>query len=178
MAASTVASVHELADELLTKCAAVLTTTGGGTPEFVSLWPGLPALDRQCDTLAVWSSAPSFQVPPGLPPGTLATMRIFISLNALVARCVPTGRTVRVGKRDTYIPPTALELTGAAEKVMEDEWALLNGPISELRAGDLFEGFPCRDVVIVAMTPLDPQGGFAGWSLELQVQLDGYEVVV
>jgi hypothetical protein len=168
---STVATVHTIAGELLAKCELALGTTVGGVPPFVSLNPGLPALDRQCDQLYVWESAPVVESAGGV--GSLHFgWKTFIGLNALIARCVPVGETI--DKR--YRGPSAIKSTAAAQKVMEDMWALWNGVTSEILSGDLFEDFPCSGVRFESMIPLDPQGGFAGWTLALQVELDGYRV--
>lgn len=168
---STKASVHQLAGELLTKCELALGTTVGGAPAFVSLNPGLPALDRQCDQLWVWETAPVVEGEGGGPSLRFA-WRTLIGLSALIARCVPIAADVN----GRYTVPSAVQLTEAAQKVMEDMWALWNGVTSEILAGDLFESHPCRGVRFVGLEPLDPQGGFAGWTLQLQVELDGYTV--
>jgi hypothetical protein len=168
---STVASVHTIASALLDKCELALATTVGGVPPFVSLNPGLPAIDWQCDQLYVFESAPVVEALGGTGSVRFA-WKTFVTLNATVVRCVPTGRVVN----EKYVPPSAADSTAAAQKVMEDMWALWNGVTSEILAGDLFDGFPCDDVRFVSMEPLDPQGGFAGWTLSLQVQLPGYTV--
>jgi hypothetical protein len=170
---STVESVHTLASALLVKCELALATTIGGVPPFVSLNPGLPAIDWQCDQLYVFESAPVVEALGGT--GSLRfAWKSLVTLNATVVRCVPTGRTVG----EKYTPPSAAESTYAAQKVMEDMWALWNGVTSEILAGDLFEDYPCEDVRFESMIPLDPQGGFAGWTLTLQVQLPGYTVAL
>lgn len=177
MPASTVASVHQLAAELLDKCEQVLATTVGGIPPSVFLSPGLPALDRQCDTLCVYETAPSVNgagETPSFPGASLRFAAImFIGLSVQAVRCVPIARE----KNGVWKYPTDEQLTEAAEKVMEDGWALWNGVVSELRDGDLFET-PCQAVEFVSLTPLDPQGGMAGWTLALAVDLQGYDVAV
>lgn len=174
---STVASVHELAQELLDACEAVLATTVGGPPAAVFLSPGLPALDRQCDTLSAYATAPAVtgaSSPGGLGASMRFAVQTHIALSVMVARCLPVGRETK----QRYLPPTAQQLTGAAQKVMEDMWALWNGVVTQVFDGSLFEGHPCRGVEFLSLTPLDPQGGFGGWTLALQVDLDGYEVSV
>lgn len=177
MAVTTVASVHQLAAALLTACDDILETTVGGRPDSVFLSPGLPALDRQCDTLTVYATPPTMQTEPNQPSGLPGSgfrfaWRNFVGLTALIARCVPVGGLVD----ETWVAPSEIALTAAADKTMEDMWALWNGIGSNLT--DIFEEYPCQGVAFTGLTPLDPQGGFAGWVLALQVELGGYEVTI
>lgn len=177
MTASTVASVHQLAAVLLAACDDILATTVGGRPDSVFLSPGLPALDRQCDTLIVYAVPPSIQTTSPQPSGASGSQllfgwRNFVGLTALIARCVPVGEE----QNGRFIAPSEVELTAAADKVMEDMWALWNGIGSNLAS--LFDEYPCDDVLFDGLTPLDPQGGFAGWTLAVQVELPGYTVTI
>ena len=177
MAVSTVASVHDLAADYLSACETVLATTVGGAPAASFLSPGLPALDRQCDMLTVYETAPVVIGQSGATsPGTSMRFGIQtrVGLNAQISRCIPVARETN----QRYQPPTTEQLTDAAVKVMEDGWALWNGIVTQLRDGSLYEGWPCDNVDFLAMTPLDPQGGMAGWTLSLAVDLDGYTVGV
>jgi hypothetical protein len=175
VAVSTVASLHELASDLQTACETVLATTVGGPPAIASFSPGLPALDRQCDQLWVYATSPTVIGSGPVTPG--ASMRYAVltrvGLAATIARCVPVAAEVN----GSYRVPSAAQLTAAARKVMEDAWGLWNGVVTRIFAGELFEGHPCQGVSFDSLTPLDPQGGFGGWTLALSIELDGYEVL-
>ena len=174
---TTVASVHQLAADYLSACEDVLATTVGGAPAVSFLSPGLPALDRQCDMLTVYETSPvvigqSETTSPGV--SMRFGIQTRVGLNAQISRCIPVARETA----QKYTPPTPEQLNLAAEKVMEDGWALWNGIVTQLRDGSLYEGWPCDAVDFLAMTPLDPQGGMAGWTLSLLFELGGYEVVL
>lgn len=175
MTIGTVQGVAQLAHELLAASETALATTIGGTPEITYLSPGLPALDRGCDTLAVWAAlvtdeqtAPLTPLPQVGQRRRVAWLNI-VTLNALVARCVRVGYSTQRG----YSYPTSEQLTEDAEKVMEDGWALWNGISLAVRDDGLFGGV-CQDIKLPTLSALTPQGAMAGWVLTVQVELPGY----
>jgi hypothetical protein len=56
---------------------------------------------------------------------------------------------------------------------MEDGWALWNGVSTAIINDDLFGGV-CKDIKLLSMSPLVPQGGVAGWVLTVSFELPGY----
>lgn len=175
MAPGTAASLHEAAAELLATAEAVLATTVGGPVARAYLSPGLPALDYMCDQIAVWTGAIGDETAGALSPTPVIGQRRRLawiplaSITTMTARCIKTGKSTSKG----YTPPTIAELTADAEKTMEDGWALYNGYSTAIIQDGLLGG-TCQDIKFTPMTPLDPQGGMAGWLLTLIVELNGY----
>lgn len=156
-----------LAEDVLAASAAILETTGNPAliRKFVAHGP--PALDC-CDQLAVHvaqiGEAPT-QAGTVLQPG-LRHAFARVNLTALmitVTRCHPV-------LDESLAPPTPAELTDAAATLNADAWALWNGLF---RAQDtLFAA--CDLVFFDGMTPLVPQGGCAGWVMQVRFELGGY----
>lgn len=172
MTASTVASLHETAQDLLDVVEEAVATTAAGFTGKVALVPGTPALDAECNTIYVWAQgiADEQTAPFGIAQAGQRRRLSWINLVALhaqVIRCLASGRTQNV--------PSAAQLSADARMVMEDGWAIWNAVSTAVRAGGLFGG-PCSDVHFVGMTPYGPQGGMGGWTFQAQVALDGYEV--
>ena len=176
MTVSTAASLHEVAQELLDAAERIIATTSGGPILFACLSPGLPALDRGCDQIAVWATALGDEQMSPLTPIPQVGQRRRIGwlnlagLSVLVARCLTVQK----------IPVPDATLTLDAEKVMEDGWALWNGVSSAIRSDGIFVGEDplfggtCTDIKFVSMTPLTPEGGMGGWVLSLSVEIAGY----
>ena len=175
MTVSTVASVHEIAEELLTAAEEIIATTVGGPVGLAYISPGLPSLDYQCDQIAVWNALLGEEQTNPLSPIAQIGMKRrlgwvnLVTLSTLVARCIRVGTTTRSG----YTPPSQEILTADGEKVMEDGWALWNGISTAFIEDGLFDG-TCKELKFVSMTPLVPQGGMAGWVLTLAIELAGY----
>lgn len=177
MAATTVASLHETAQALLDAATAAVATTVGGPVAESYLSPGLPAFDRGCDSVIGYAGALNWEAtsPFGaMPSGHRFQYGAWVNLPTLlvtVVRCVHVG----AGDGKLYRPPTPGQSTTDALKIMEDGWALWNGVAREILAGALFDGV-CNDIKFQGLVPLTPQGGLAGWTLQVGVELGGYEV--
>jgi hypothetical protein len=70
--------------------------------------------------------------------------------------------------------PTAAEMTAAASGLDEDVWTVWNYLKSQARSSSLFAARPCRSVKVGPATPVVPNGGCAGWTIAVAVELDGY----
>lgn len=172
---SDAASLHEQAQDLLDAAYAILSGTVGGAPKMQYLSPGLPALDYQCDQVAVWAAAIGDEQAGAVsPPPQVGQRRRLAWTNLCVlscqaTRCISTGTSTKTG----WTPPKEAVLTSDAEKVMEDGWALWNGISTAILDEALFGG-TCKDIKFVSMLPLTPQGGVAGWVLTVSFELAGY----
>lgn len=175
MTVATAASVHQIAQDLLTTAEQILTTTVGGPVALAYLSPGFPSLDYQCDQVAVWNSGLGEEQTSPLSPIPATGQRRrwgwlnLATLSVQSIRCIRVGRTTSTG----YTPPSSEQLAEDAAKVMEDGWALYNGISTAIIEDGLFDG-PCKDIKFLSMSPLTPQGGVAGWTLVLSVELAGY----
>lgn len=171
----TVDGIAQTAQALLDAAFEAVSDTVGGEPSVSYLSPGLPALDRGCDTLAVWSSLiADEQTQPLTPLPQLGQRRRIawlniVTYNVQIARCIRVGRETQGG----YSVPTVEQMTTDAEKVMQDGWALWNGISQAVRDDALFGG-PCQDVKFPTMAAMTPQGAMAGWVLTVQAELAGY----
>ncbi len=167
--------MHEAAQTLLDLTATLMGTTVGGPPALSYLSPGLPAFDYNCDQAAVWVTAITEEQTSPLTPIPQVGQRPSTGWLNLVTLAALAGRCIRVGKStgNGYAPPTSAVLTEDSEKVMEDIWALWEGVHYAIREQDLFGGL-CQDIKFQGITPLTPQGGFAGCVLSVQFELAGY----
>lgn len=89
----------------------------------------------------------------------------------LARKCIPVGS---VSGR-TYTPPTIEEEEAASRQLNADGWALWNGIFTRLVDEEIEFLTRCQQVWWDAMTPVGPQGAYAGWVLNLRVRLAGYK---
>lgn len=172
---SDASTLTEQAEALLDVAYNAMSATVGGPPALKYISPGLPALDYQCDQVAVWAAGIGDEQAGALSPQPVVGQRRRLAwvnlctLNVLMGRCIHTGKSTSKG----YTPPLESELGEDGGKVMEDAWALWNAVSTAIVQDDLFGGV-CQDIKLLSMTPLTPQGGVAGWVLTLSFQLPGY----
>lgn len=167
--------LFDLADEVLAVCEAALALIPAGVPARSYVGHGLPAID--CEQLVV----STYAVPEAdTAPRTLPLDRAFRSrygslilpmLVVSIVRCYP---SVTLGGRQQPILPSTAELTAASQLIYEDGWQLWNALISAKRAG-AFGGL-CSELARDPMMPVQPEGGFAGWTIPLELRLDGFAV--
>jgi hypothetical protein len=136
----------------------------GGAPERSYISPGLPAFDC-CDQLTVHT--PSILDSPFSPDSATGRSArsasvITISLVTTITRCIPGGTE-----------PDVLDLVAPTQQIAADGWALRNHLLGMIRSDELFT--ICDEVFWDGLRFVNPQGGCAGWTLNLRVQLDGYE---
>lgn len=166
--------LYGLAKELLDFCVVALDELPAGAPERAYVAFGLPAFD--CEQLTVHA----FQVGEADTVPRETTMDLMrrghpyprIDLAYLVitiARdCYP-GPTAGTA---TIEPPEVADLVAASEKIYADGWQLWNAVPAGLRDGGLYEA--CKLVGWQPMQPVGPEGGFAGWTMPVLVQIDGF----
>lgn len=140
-----------------------------GTPSRAYVSPGIPALDC-CDQLTVdaRSVVEDARSPSGPGSGQRArygARKNQVALVATITRCIPVIN-------DTKNPPAPAEMESAAAQINADGWALWNVLWNLVRSGNLFT--LCGDSS-PTLRQLAPSGGCAGWTLQMVVELEGYE---
>ncbi len=159
--------LQELAQDVLDASGLILATTGNPEIERAFVSHGRPALDC-CNQLAVNIATigeAATNAGSVLQPG-LRHSFARINLTALlitVTRCHPV-------LDDDGQPPNPDQMTEAAAMMNADAWALWNG-LFRMRE-ELFED--CDLVFFDAAIPLEPQGGCAGFVLQVRFELQGY----
>lgn len=175
--ASTVDTFYEIAAELLGYCAAALEGGPDGAParQYVSIGP--PALDCEQLTVHVLQLGEAATSPGPLPldRGRRGVRAPRIDLTFMVVTvvrdCYP-GPTS--GNKPRPPDPAALDV--AAQIIMRDGWLLWNSIPAALRAGELWGA--CHFTLWEPLQPVPAQGGVAGWTLPMQVQIPGYSPAI
>lgn len=162
-------TLYDMAAELLAAAAAALATTASGAPgrQYVSI--SSPAYDCEQLTVhyAIADKAP-FNPAAGAGHHRLAGGSVnLVGFDVTVLRCVP----VLDGSTN---PPSPAELEAAALVHGVDGWTLWNYLQSRLRDDSLWGLWPCGELQMSPMLPINPQGGFAGTVLRLSARVDGF----
>lgn len=166
--------LYNAANELLAAAAAALATTSSGAPKSQYVSAGPPVYDC-CDLLTV-HVAESNPLPmreagnQQLPQMRPAVPMVGMVITAL--RCYP----VVTGGIEVGVP-NAADLDAASRTIYSDGWLLINYLRTLGRTDRLFAGRPCRALEITSMRPTPTQGGCAGWTLTVIVEIDGYAPV-
>lgn len=178
--ASNADSLYAVAAELLAAAASILAGTPAGAPANQYVAHGPPAYDC-CDSLIVsvgtlqygnFSRAPRNSQAPG-----------YVDPRAMVVPIVPLAITVLRCANKQALPSGGLAVRNAslaainsdAQIVYRDGWSLFCGINKMTRGQTLFAGLPCRAFEIDGALPISPEGGCLGWTLDLNVQLDGFD---
>jgi hypothetical protein len=161
------------ASHLLDFCAAALNELPVGAPDrqFVSV--GYPAID--CPTLAVHV----FPVTPGPFEPSTSPGDVFrqghpyvvldlVTFTVSIFRCWPSTPD---GKQ-TPKAPTAADYDTASAIMYQDAWQLYNALRAGFNLGLL--GGPCKLLRVDQAQPVQPDGGFGGWTILITAQLDGF----
>lgn len=156
--------VFDLGEALLNVIAARFAAAAVGLPARRYVHAGEWALD--CEQLVVAFQGLHMGVP-GRASTDPALQAVIVSATFEVAitRCIPTGRTAG----NTWAPPAAADLQGAAAQIITDGWVLQKGMLAALREGT-FDG-ACGQVVLGALTPIDPQGAYSGIRLPVTADM-------
>lgn len=169
-AASTVATVFDYAEELLTLCDEALLTTPSGTIDRKYVSPGVPAID--CATLAVWPSSLGLDTTNPTAPPPSGHRHVYGMLNligfgiAIVRDCVPV-----TGARASD-PPLAAALSASAEIISADVWAIWDLIPKRMAEGDLFGG-RCTELYMDSALSLPTQGQTAGFVVNVRASVRG-----
>lgn len=172
---STVASMYDLAVDLLDAVVAAMGTTIGGPPnrKFVSLGP--PAWETSCAQAAVQvlglTEEGTRDTSPAMQTGFRhARGRVnLVGLTAFAVRCIQASQD----NSQNYMPASDAQLSVEARAAYEDGWAIWNH-VTQLIKHDLLFSGPCGDVHFDGGVPLPPAGGLGGWQMTFRVELGGY----
>jgi hypothetical protein len=171
--------LYELASDVRDAAVQILDSIPGddpqlqGAPTEQRLVLGEPVWDC-CDLLAVWVPRITEQATsPSSPSGVIGRRHVngrvpLVSVQIGVTRCQPKGET----RGKTYVPPTAAELELAGRQGYADAWALYNGLFNRQAQGLLTD--VCDEMTWDGVEAYLPEGGCAGWRIDLRFQLDGY----
>lgn len=164
--------LYDAAAELLDASAAALATTPGGAPgsRYVSMGP--PVYDC-CDLLTVHAAETTPVVMAESGSQAMPQLRPAVPMVGLVVtalRCYPIiegGVSIGV--------PNAATLGAVSRDLYGDGWTLLFYLRGLARSNRLFADRPCRAVAIGPLAPTPTQGGCAGWTVTVVVQVDGFD---
>jgi hypothetical protein len=168
--------LYDLADEVLSVCEAALALLPAGVPARSYVAHGLPAIDCEQLTVSVFTVPQADTSPRSLPLDRQFKVSKFGSLNLIfltvqLVRCYP---PVTASGRQQNLAPRVEDLTAFSQLIYADGWQLWNGLQTAKRLG-AFAG-TCREFSLDPLLPIQPQGGFAGWAVPIEVQLDGFNV--
>ena len=144
----------------------------GGSPSRRFITHGRPVLDC-CDQLTVDVDAVAESSTGNVFGASSKSFKTgwtnLVTLVATDSRCIPVP--------DAHgNPPPVAEMEASANQLNADNWALWNHVHHLVAAGELFE--QCGEVYFDGIRALQPQGGCAGWVMQVRVSLDGYSEVL
>jgi hypothetical protein len=163
----------ELASELLVQSAEILDSAADpgngvpGAPDRRIITVGTPALDC-CDQLAV-HVVTGYEERTGdqgrIAQGVACHGMTFVELRVQITGCVPSVD-------DRGNPPSADAINRSAVALYSHGWTMWCG-LNNRAGSELFgEGMPKRAITVGPLTPVEEQGGCAGWFVQVAVQLD------
>ncbi len=158
-----------LAQALLESALAGLApaTTGRPAPSTAAISHGPPPLAWCCNDgmLTVHLVEVSHQLSVTELPQAHCAIVPMAKFEITIARCWPT--------MDDSGHLAAVDMDEAAGDLLEDLWSVLTELYDRLFDATVFPGqITCEQVVIGSATPLEAQGGCAGWTLEVEVYLN------
>jgi hypothetical protein len=154
---------------------AALALLPAGVPARSYVAHGLAAIDCEQLTVSVYTVTVADTSPRVLPLDRQFKTRYgsvnIVPMTVQIVRCYP---AVTLGGRQQPMLPAASTLAQAGAELYADGWQLWNGLQTAKRLG-AFEGV-CHEFSMDPLIPIQPSGGFAGWSVPVEVRLDGFEV--
>lgn len=166
---STIETLTEYADELLTLCNAALADTVGGEIDRSYLSPPTPPWDCEQVTVEV-ASIGDWPLPTTstLGSGRRITAALnFIGFRIVVIRdCIP-------GLDDDGDFPDPDDIRASAIEGHQDVWAIWTRIRTAYIHGDLFEG-NCDHLVFDGATALETSGGHGGYQIDLRAEIAGF----
>lgn len=165
--------LYDTASALLDFCTVALDELPWKAPDrrFVSI--GYPPVDCTLLSTFFFPAAPGPFAPSDAPGDFLRQGHPYVTLEMItlhvqVHRCWPSTPEGQSPKA-----PKPVDYDYASSVLMTDGWQLYNAIREGIRQG-LFGG-PCKLARVDSLTPIQPQGGYAGIELLCTAQLDGYD---
>lgn len=168
-------SLYDLAKELLDFCVVALDELPAGAPERAYVATGLPAFDCEQLTVHAFQVGEAPTAPSATPMDLMRRANPYPRINlvylviTIVRECYP--GPVGGGPVGPSLPEVA-DLVAASEKSYADAWQVWNALSAGLRDGGLFD--QCTFVGWQPAQPAGPSGNMVGWTIPLQVQIDGF----
>lgn len=164
--ADPITKLADTADALLTVVADGLTAAGLQVPVRTYVADGPPAYDCEQLVVALVRLYPGlpFQDDPGQPV-LKATLLRSATLAVHLVRCLP---AMKSGPRGADVFPTQDELNTSGMRVLTDAYVLPTSVVAAWHAGT-FLGL-CDAMGVRELVPAEPQGGFGGSILTVDVQ--------
>lgn len=165
--------LYDACDEYLSAVSSALATTDAGTIPRAYVSPGLPPWDCEqltvhCAGLTTAATLPTGPVLSGM-HRIQQTGTVWLAiLVATIVRCIPNGTGVAANAL-----PTPAALDDAGKNLTSDLWAAWNYLADLKRAGELFPPKE-REFSLEPPRPLPIAGGYAGWEIEVRLNLAGY----
>ncbi len=168
--------LNGLALEVLEVCEAALALLPAGVPVRSYVAHGLPAIDCEQLTVSVYTVPQADTSPRVLPLDRQFKVAKYGSVNLVfltvqLVRCYPQPTA---GGRQVNLLTRVQDLAAFAELINADGWQLWNGLQSAKRLGSF--GGACREFSMDPLLPIQPQGGFAGLAIPIEIQLDGFKL--
>lgn len=168
MAASTVHTLTDYAEQVLLVSGDALATTDSGCPDRVFISPDAPVFDC-CPFVNVYVSALREETTSPLSPTETALRTKFGSV--ILATFVISAVRCAANPMSIDNMPTAAAITASAAEVQQDGWALWNGIRDAQQNGLLFDG--CIGLHFDGGVPIPEQGGCVGWVFSLRASIPG-----
>jgi hypothetical protein len=165
---STVETLSDYADQVLTVAFNSLNTTTAGAPDRVYVAPAPPAFDC-CPMLSVVvASLQEDNTSPVVPSPVVARRThfgniIIVDYQIWAIRCAPV--------MDGDNLPTPAQIAASALEVQEDGWALWNGFRHAILNEEIFEH--CLGAYFDGGLPIAEQGGCVGWLFSIRASIPG-----
>lgn len=160
--------LSELTSELLVQAAEALDTGTTPAPERQVLTVGAPSFDCPDQLAAFVVRVREADIGDSSQVGgmTACHKMTLVDLRLTLTVCVP-------GVGQDGKPPGIDALNLSAVRLYAQGWTMWCGLRNRLHGGEMFdEGQPKRAASVGPLVPVDPQGGVAGWSIDVSVELD------
>jgi hypothetical protein len=172
MAPSTITSLTDLAELLLTTSEISLAATTAGTPSPSYISPSAPAFDC-CPALIVHVQALGEEVTSPLSPFPVTGMRDRYGRIILATFVISALRCAPKMQGDGSVLTTDIEAVAA--QVQQDGWALWNGITCAIKNAT-FQDL-CSIVHLDRAMPIREQGNCVGWEFVVRTEIGGIPCV-
>lgn len=167
--ASTVTTLTEYAEQLLTAAENALATTDEGVPPLSYITLDDPAYDC-CPALIVHITGLQEALTNPIVPAEATALRPKLGGVILVSYAITVLRCAASPGNNGALPSVSAMMEAAAQ-VQQDGWALWNGITHAFNDGEIFDR--CQGFHRDALVPVREQGGCVGWQFNLRAMIPG-----